>query len=56
MFSKEELEELQRVVYWATCEGYIVDEINPDLKSIIDKLNFSKEDLQEIEDISGKKI
>lgn len=56
MFNEEELEELQKVMYWAICEGYIVDKINPNLKSIIDKLNFSKEDLKEIEDISGKKL
>lgn len=56
MFNDEDLEELQRVMYWAICEGYIVDEMNPNLKSIIDKLNFSKDDLKEMEDISGKKM
>ena len=56
MFNKAELEELQNIISWAICEGYISDKINPNLKNIISKLNFCKEDLREIEDISGKKI
>lgn len=56
MFNDEELKELQEIISWAICEGYITDQINFNLKSIIDKLDFSKKDLEELEDISGKKI
>lgn len=56
MFSLEELEELKNIVSWSICEGYITEEINYCLKNIIDKLNFSKEELEEIRNISGKKI
>jgi hypothetical protein len=56
MFNDEELEEIRSVIYFSICEGYNSEEINSNLKNVISKLDFPKEDLEEMENISGKKI